>query len=130
MIGSPDEAVAASVTGPSLTAVAFGAVNAIVWLPWVTWKLTVTCGAAAQSASPAWSAVSVQVPTCTSATVPPLTVHTPNVVLATVTVRPDVAVGATVTVLADSALADGWPKVIVWASLVTSNASVSVCAGS
>ena len=41
----------------------------------------VTCGAASQLASPAWSAVRVQTPRATMVTVLPTTVHTPGVAL-------------------------------------------------
>nr|BFE58336.1 hypothetical protein GCM10020063_028620 [Dactylosporangium thailandense] len=64
--------------------------------------------------SPAWSAVTVQVPSEIRVTVAPETVQTPVLLLPNVTVSPDDAVATRVTVLADSGVSGVGVNVIVW----------------
>ena len=68
----PDEAVAAIVTGESARVLFARGPNVIAWLfsAAATAKLWVTCGAALQLASPAWSAAMVQVPAARSESAP------------------------------------------------------------
>src|SRR5436190_24156962 len=89
-------AVALTVTGDCAIVLLARLPNVIVWfnfaLLW-TAKLCVADGAALYVASPAWSALTVQVPGPPKLTsLAPLTVQTCGVVVVNVTVRPEVAV--------------------------------------
>ena len=63
---------------------------------------------------PAWLALIVHVPTATSVTVVPATVHWGAVAEVKATVNPDEAVALTVNVPEPSALSESAPNVIVW----------------
>ena len=79
----------------------------------MTSKDWLTCGAGFQSASPAWSALMVQVPTDTRIAVVPLMVHTPVVAEVKVTGSELVAVAVRVTGLPDSGVSGGSVNEIV-----------------
>ena len=74
---------------------------------WLTW------GAAAQVASPAWSALMVQVPAAMRVAVFPLIAHTPVVAEVKVTGSELVAVAVRVTGLPDSGVSGGSVNEIV-----------------
>src|SRR5690242_10685109 len=77
-----------------------------------TVKLRATSGAAAQSASPGWLAVIVQVPSPLSVTVVPTTEHPPAALK--LTARPDVAAALTVNGGLEIARSRSGANVIVW----------------
>lgn len=79
----------------------------------------VTLVAARWFALSAIDATKVHVPAYSIVTVKPLTVHVSVVLLATLTVRPDVVVGATAKVAVSYARSLNDAKVIVWATLAT-----------
>src|SRR5262245_50861619 len=68
---NPDDAVALTVKSASPNVLPPGAANVIVWLPLVTVKVLVFCGAAFQLRSAAWSVVTVQVPAVSRVITPP-----------------------------------------------------------
>ena len=89
---SPEEALALSAGGVVPKAALGSAAKAMLWLPGVTGKLWLTGIAAAQFVLPAWVAWMVQAPADSSVIVEPDTVHTPEVVEAKPTARPEEAV--------------------------------------
>jgi hypothetical protein len=96
LTGKPELAVALTVNG-TVVKVRFEIVpKVIVWVPCVTVKLRLTGAAAAQFVLPAWLALIVQVPTAIGVTVVPVTMHTPVVDEAKLTVSPELAVAFTV----------------------------------
>ena len=92
----PEDAVAESVEGGSVVILLGNAPNEIDWFSFATLKLCDTWGAAPKVASPGWLALIVQVPPPTIVTVVPETWHTAVVVVLNITVRPELAVAATV----------------------------------
>jgi hypothetical protein len=70
-------------------------------------------------ALPACVAWTVHVPTATSVTVAPATVHTPTVVEAKLTAKPEEAVALTVNGAEPNGWLDSVPNVIVWLACVT-----------
>ena len=96
LTAKPELAVARTVNAAEPYARFASAAKVMVWLPCVTWKLWLTAVAAAYVALPAWVAWIVQVPTATSVTVVPETLHTAVVCELKATVRPELAVAPTV----------------------------------
>jgi hypothetical protein len=91
----------------------------------VTVKLRWTWPAAFQLASPAWSALTVQVPVATNVSVVPDTVHTPVVADVNATVSPALDVPVSVSGEADSDASESGAKVIVCAPLAIVPATVA-----
>ena len=73
---SPEEAVAASVSGPAPKVWLAGAAKVMVWLACEMAKLCVTAVAAAKLSLPVWLAVTEQVPGATIVRLDPATVQT------------------------------------------------------
>jgi len=115
---SPELAVALTVGAVPIAAFE-SAPKMIVWLPCVTWKLWFTGVAAAQVVLPACVAWIVQVPTDTSVTVDPDSVHTGVVCELKLTARPEVAVALTGKAAVPNGSFESAPKVIVWLPCVT-----------
>ena len=97
--GRPDDADALTVTGDAVIFLLPTVGIVTVWLSLFTWKLRLTDGAAANVASPAWSATTVQTPEESSVITSPLEPpdpHTNGVVDVKVTASRDDAVARTV----------------------------------
>src|ERR1035438_8509896 len=86
---------------------------------YLTWKLRLTGVAAAQLALPACVAWMVQVPTATSVTFVPDTVHTGAVCELKLTVKPELAMAMSVNGAVPNARLERVPKKIVWLPCVT-----------
>ena len=129
--GSPDDAVAAAVTGEAMIDVAVRAGKEIVWAALLTMNVRLTSGAAANVALPGWEATTVQLPAATRVIVLPLVrlyrldVQTSGVVVVNATANPDDAVPATVTGVWISVFVASVPNEIVCASR-TSRLAVAV----
>ena len=95
--GSPELAVGATVTGDWAMVLGPGLVNVMVWLSWLTVKARMTGLAGRYVRLPGWVAVIEQVPAVRSVMTKPSTVQMAVVVEVSVTGRPELAVGATVT---------------------------------
>ena len=119
----PELAVALNVPVP-FTVTVGAAPKVIVWLPFPTVIVCVTCGAALYVVLPAWFAATTHDPAATPVTVLPLTVQIEVVVEVKVTARPELAVALSVPVRA-TVTAGAVPKVIVW--LVFGGVTVMFC---
>jgi len=115
----PEDAVALTANGAVPNGWFESVPKAMVWLPFVTWKLWFTAVASAQLVLPPCVAWMVQMPAATSVTVEPDTVQTAGVVEPKLTVKPEDAVALT----AKGAVPNGWfesvPKAMVWLPFVT-----------
>jgi hypothetical protein len=118
--GRPESDVAAGVAVPVMSR-SGGCGNVITCGALATWNDRVTGTAAAYVASPAWAAVTVQVPADTSVTVVPATVQTPWVDDVNVTASPEPAVAVSVRVPAVTRTSVGCANVIVCEVEVTAN---------
>ena len=121
--GRPDEAVALMVKGGSPKRLFGSAPKLIVWLALRMLKGCGSGGAALNVASPAWLAVTVQVPGAVIVTVLLASVQLPLAL--NVTGRPDEAVALTVKGGLPYCLLPSGPNVIVCSALVMSNTAVS-----
>ena len=110
--GRPEDAVGVVVTGVWSSVLLPGLVNVIDWLTWFTVKARVIGVAAAYVPLPGCVAVIEHVPAATSVIWKPVTVQTGSVVDVRTTVRPDDAVGATVTGVWSMVLLPGLVKVM------------------
>jgi hypothetical protein len=118
--GKPELAVATSGAGGVPSVWPPGEVKVMVCEPGATVKDRATGVAGARVASPAWLAVTEQVPAPTSVAAVPLTVHTPSVVDANDTGRPDEAVAVSATGPAPKVWFAGVAKVMVCGVRATS----------
>jgi hypothetical protein len=118
--GKPELAVATSGAGGVPSVWPPGDVKVMVCEPGATVKDRETGVAGARVASPAWLAVIEQVPAPTSVAAVPLTVHTPSVVDANDTGRPDEAVAVSATGPAPKVWFAGVAKVMVCGVRATS----------
>ena len=92
-----DDEVAPTVTGTCNTPRSPRAANVIVWSALITLKLCATGGAAAKTASPAWSAWTVHVPAADKVMLVPSALQTVGVVVENVTASPELADAVTAT---------------------------------
>jgi hypothetical protein len=115
----PEDALALTWNGALPNAWLERAPKLMVWVPAVTWKLWLTGVAAAQFVFPACAAWMVQLPTATSVTVAPDTVHTPVVVDEKLTASPDDALPLTPNGALPNARFESAPKLMVWLPGVT-----------
>lgn len=109
----PEVALATRALGVSPKVWLAGALNVMVWVLVDTLKVLVTDEAAAKVLLPPWLAVTLQLPAATKVSVVPLTVHTPGVLEASSTGRPELALAAKAAGVLPSVWLPGEAKVMV-----------------